>query len=135
GRDELVIAQPNHVCASAQAGVSRLESESGNTIKFLPGSGVVKKQMLPCVSQETVTATGIDADGVPTGHSAEVCDLVGVGVVSGIELEDANTGEAFQTVDAISVQGNVKRIGIGLHWRSPPGTPQGSALDQGSAGA
>ena len=112
GGDELVRREPYQMGAALNRGRGRLEAQGRNPVDLLQGTGVVKQKMLAGVAEETHTSVGAHGDRVTGSDAVVIDDLVRVrGVVRVVE-EKAYSGQALKAVDAVAVEGDVKRVWI-----------------------
>jgi hypothetical protein len=96
----------------AEAGVIGLEPQRGDTIKLAKSFRVVEHQVLADVTQEAMSAARADVDGMSRRDPIRVDNLVGVGIIAWVKLEQTDASHAFQAIDAIAVKSDVKGVWI-----------------------
>src|SRR3954471_4338390 len=71
--------------------------------------------MLPRVAQITYRTRRIYRHGVTCSNAVEVYDLISVAVVDRVEQKQAAARHAFQPVDAIAIERNVKCVRVSFN--------------------
>ena len=92
--DELLIVQPDCVCAATQTGIVDFEAQRRDAVDLVEFFRVVEEQMLSDVAQVRVRAGVIDVHGMASGNAIVIFDFIGVRVVFGIKKKktDARHG-------------------------------------------
>ena len=94
-------------------------------INLVEGLRVIEQQMLAGVSKEPHRGRWVESNRVTCRDTIVVLDLVCIAVVGGVEQEQADTGEPFESIYPIAIESDVKGVPVAADGHGEDRIPDG----------